>query len=92
MSHEQTDLKGFFCRLMYKFSGMKVISFILSGLAVIVVVLVASHAAGKLSNDVVIKAIGAIKDLALGLFIVKGTQNIVGMITNSKTGGNDNGG
>jgi len=89
---EKLSFRGFLGRVLYKASGMKVISFLLSGAAVIILVVLSNDFSGKVSDAVVLKAIDAVKDLAIALFIVKGGQNIVGMIKgNGSQNKNNNG-
>jgi hypothetical protein len=76
---------------MYKLSGLKVVSFFLSGTGIITLVVFANWFSGKVSDAVILKAIEAIKDLALGMFVVKGAQNIVGMLKGQSTNGENNG-
>ena len=86
----ETTLSGFFKRLLYKFSGAKIVSFMLSGASIIALVLIAKIFSGKISDEIVLSAMSAIKELAIGLFIVRGAQNVTEVITGRKGGENGN--
>lgn len=85
MRKEEAGVKRFFRRVLYKLSGQKVIGFFLSASSILGIVAV-SHFWKDLPNEIALKAIEAIKTLAITLFSVKGIQNIAGMTTNYLNG------
>jgi len=91
MVEEDMKFKGFIGRLLFKLSGMKVISFLVSGTGVLALVVMSKMFFGKVSDQIILKAMEVIKDLALGLFIVRGTQNVVTSIMTGKKTNNNNG-
>ena len=76
---EEASPKQFFKRLLYKFSGQKVVGFLVSAVAILL--LVWFKRLWDVSDAVIIKAIEAVRALGIALFAVKGVQNGVGMVT-----------
>jgi len=76
---EEANPKRFFRRLLYKFSGQKVIGFLISASAILL--LVWFNKLWNTSEAVTLKAIEAIRALGIALFAVKGVQNGIGMVT-----------
>lgn len=92
---EELTWKQFGKRLLYKFSGMRVISFVISGTGVIGLLVMAYFFKGRVSDDLLGKAMSAIRDLAIGLFIAKTAQNMMGIWKGEKpddSNGGNNGG
>jgi len=79
MMEEQVNFKEFLKRVLWKFSGQKVIGFLISSLSILVVI-GASHYWQDISDPVLIKAIDAIKLIAIALLATKGLQNFAGII------------
>jgi hypothetical protein len=92
---EELGWKSFGRRLLYKFSGMRVISFVISGSGIIGLLMLAYLFKGAVSDALLLKAMEAIRDLAIGLFIAKTAQNVVGIWKGEKpdeSNGGNNGG
>jgi len=83
---EECGFIGFSRRVLYKLSGQKIISFLVSAGMIYLVVWGGHRWAGQVSDAVLLKAIDSIKTICLGLLGVKGAQNIVGMLKKRKRG------
>jgi len=83
----QCNLKGFYKRILYKISGQKILSFFVASAIVITLVLLYEQV--KTPEVVVLKALEVTKDLALGLMLVKGVQNVVGILRNGNSNGRE---
>lgn len=83
----QCSFKGFYRRVFYKISGQKILSFFVA--SAIVVTLVLLYDKVKTPDVIVLKALEVTKDLALGLMLVKGVQNIVGIVRNGDSNGRE---
>ena len=79
MDKEQVNFKEFLKRVLWKFSGQKVIGFLISSLSILMVLVIA-HYWQDVSDSILAKAINAIKWVALGLLATKGLQNIAGIV------------
>lgn len=77
---ERTGIKGFLQRLLYKFSGQKILGFLISSVAIIGVVTMSQFWKNP-ANEIYLKAIEAIKVIAVTLLGVKGIQNGVHAVT-----------
>lgn len=83
----QCSLKGFYRRALYKISGQKILSFFVA--SAIVVTLVLLYDKVKTPDVIVLKALEVTRDLALGLMLVKGVQNVVGIVKNGNSNGRE---
>lgn len=83
----ECGLRGFYRRILYKISGQKILSFFVASL--IVVTLVLLYEKVETPEVVVLKALDVTRDLALGLMLVKGVQNIVGIVKNGNSHGRE---
>lgn len=83
----QCGLKGFYRRILYKVSGQKILSFFVASF--IVVTLVVLYEKVETPEVIVLKALEVTRDLALGLMVVKGVQNIVGIVKNGNSYGRE---
>lgn len=86
---EECGIPGFFRRLLYKLSGAKIISVLVSSLLIIALYHLKHHYT-NVSDPVTLACIAAVRDICIGLLVAKTGQNIVGMIK-GVTGGNGNG-
>jgi len=83
---EECGLPGFFRRVLYKLSGQKIISVLVSCGMIYLVVWAGHRWAGQVTEPVLLEAIKAIKIICVGLLAVKGGQNIVGMLKGNGNG------
>ncbi len=84
---EETNITGFFKRLMFKLSGMKVVGFIISGTGILVLVVMSRVFHGVVSDQIVLSAMASLEKLALGLFVANGAITVASVL---KGGGNSN--
>jgi hypothetical protein len=89
--NEQCGFIGFIRRVLYKLSGQKIISFLVSALMVFLIVWAKHRWSAQLTDAVALKAISSIETICIALLGVKGAQNIVGMIKGINTGGGNGG-
>jgi hypothetical protein len=87
ISQFECSLKGFYRRVLYKVSGQKILSFFVA--SAIVVLLVVLYNKVKTPDAIILKALEVTRDLALGLMLVKGVQNIVGIVKNGDSNGRE---
>ncbi len=87
---EECDFKGFLKRVLYKVSGLKIIGFVISTVAVFAVLFVC-HVWKGFSETLATRAISAIETLALGLIGAKLIQNVVGIVKGNSNTNNNNG-
>jgi hypothetical protein len=90
MRSEECGFNRFVQRALYKLSGQKVIGFLIST-AAIVVIIALSHCWRNVPDEIYLKGMGYIKTLALALLGSKMAQNVIGMVS-GKGNNNDNGG
>jgi hypothetical protein len=72
-------------RLAYKLSSQKLVSFVFAATAIFVICWFAVHA-GVLTAELAMTAIRGIRDVALGLLVARGGQDIVKQIVDGKNG------
>lgn len=83
---EECGFIGFFRRALYKLSGQKIISFMVSSGMIYLVVWAGHKWAGQVTEPVLLEAIKSIKTICIALLAIKGGQNIVGMFRGNGNG------